>query len=65
MEEIVNFERQSNNDHLNVEQRCIEVLVSCVSWRATGSILQDQDRAATCNLDSLLTVILYTDKKIS
>ena len=41
VEEIVTFERQSNNDHLNVEQRYLDVYVSSVSWRATERILQD------------------------
>ena len=45
-------------NNANVEQRCLEVVVSCVSWRATETVLQDQDRAATGNQDSLLAVIL-------
>ena len=58
LEDFVNFKRRSNKYRPNVEQRYLEVLVSCVSWRATERIWQDQDRAATCNQDSLLTVIL-------
>jgi hypothetical protein len=58
VKEFVNFERRSHNDRPNLEQRYLEVLVSCVSWRAKENILQDLDRAATDNQDSLLTVIL-------
>jgi hypothetical protein len=43
---FVHFERRSNNDRSNVEQRYLEVLVSCVSWRTTERILQGQDRVA-------------------
>jgi hypothetical protein len=39
VEEFVNFERRSYNDHLNSEQRYLEVLVSCVSWRERERIL--------------------------
>ena len=58
VEEFFNFERRSNNDPPNVEQRYLEVVVSRVSWRARERILQDLDKAATCHQDSLLTVIL-------
>jgi hypothetical protein len=58
VEEFANFERQSNNDHPTIEQRYLEVLVSRVSWIERERISPDQDRAAMCNQDSLLTVIL-------
>ena len=58
VEGFVDFERRSNNDPPNVEQRYLEVVVSRVSWRARERILQDLDKAATCHQDSLLTVIL-------
>ena len=58
VEECFSFERRSQNDRPNLEQRYLEVLVSCVSWRTKENILQDLDRAATDNQDSLLTVIL-------
>ena len=58
VEEFFDFERRGNNDPPNVEQKHLEVVVSCVRWRATERILPDLDRAATCHQDSLLTVIL-------
>lgn len=57
VEQFVSFEWWSNSDPPNVEQIYLEVFESRVSWRATERVLQDQDRAATGNQDSLLTVI--------
>ena len=59
VEEFVDFERRRNNERPNVEQRCLDVLLSCMSRRERERILQGQDRAVTCDQDSLLTAILW------